>query len=150
VPAEIEPAALALLVDFSERPRVEDWSLRAALVRYAQPEPQRVNDLLDVVRRTEWALGAHAATIARDGPDLWAVLEGGRVAKEPDARLVGILHAARELDRLGDVLSHWAVARTDGGLDEEVDRVIEHVGRRLDALGVPHQERPPGPRDRGV
>ena len=40
-----------LLADLSERPRTERWSLRAALVRYAQPEPERAGSVLEVVRR---------------------------------------------------------------------------------------------------
>ena len=35
VPAEVEPAELAQLLDFAECPHTENWSLRAALVRYA-------------------------------------------------------------------------------------------------------------------
>ena len=58
VPADIEPPELARLLDFAERPRTQDWSLRAALVRYAQPRPQSVSDLLDLVRRLEAALAA--------------------------------------------------------------------------------------------
>jgi len=148
MPAEIEPKALAELVDFAERPRVDDWSLRAALVRYAQPEPQRVNDLLDLVRRIEWALGKQAAVLARDGEDLWATLESGATAGT-NAKLVDLLRAARELDGLGNVLATWAVDRADPQPDDEVDKVIAEVARRLDAIGVPHQERPPGPRNRG-
>jgi hypothetical protein len=148
MPAEIEPEALAALVDFAERPRVDDWSLRAALVRYAQPEPQRVNDLLDLVRRTEWALDKQGRVLARDGEDLWAALES-RSGSGVDTNLVDLLRAARELDRLGDVLAAWAVDRSDPQPDDAVDRVIADVAQRLDELGVPHQERPPGPRNRG-
>jgi hypothetical protein len=143
--AEIEPRALAELVDFAERPRVDDWSLRAALVRYAQPEPQRVNDILDLVRRTDWALGKQSATLAREGADLWAALENGDTSSE----LVELLRAAQVLDGLGDVLATWAVDRAGDRPDTEVDRVTADVAQRLDALGVPQQERPPGPRNRG-
>jgi hypothetical protein len=148
MPADIEPVALAELVDFAERPRVRDWSLRAALVRYAQPQPQRVNDILELVRRTEWALGEHNAEIARDGRALWDAL-GERAAAETDANLVGLLSAARELDQLGDILAAWAVDRSPPAPDADVDRVVADVARRLEALGVPREERPPGPRNRG-
>jgi hypothetical protein len=148
VPAEIEPQSLAELIDFAERPRVHDWSLRAALVRYAQPEPQRVNDILDLVRRTEWALGRHASVIARDGPALWNALDGD-ASSTLDADVVGLLRAARELDDLGDILASWAVDRAGSPPDADVDRIVADVARRLDALGVPHEERPPGPRNRG-
>jgi len=100
VPAEIGPPALAQLVDFAERPRTEGWSLRAALVRYAQPQPQRVEDLLGLVRRVERALGQHAHEIERRGPEHWEAL-GGRTpaSSEVAARVVGVLSAARELDQ---------------------------------------------------
>jgi len=123
MPPELPPE-LAALVDFAERPRVDYWSLRSALVRYAQPEPQRVSDLLDVVRRVEWAL-----------------------AKKPN--LDGLLAITRELDALGDELAAWAVDITQPQPDADVDRVVADVATRLDQIGVPQQERPPGPRNRG-
>ena len=78
VAAEVEPPELAQLLDFAERPHVDNWSLRAALVRYAQPQPQRVEDLLDLVRRIQAALGAQSATFQRDGDALWTALEQGQ------------------------------------------------------------------------
>ena len=148
MPADIEPAALARLVDFAERPRTEDWSLRAALVRYAQPQPQRVNDLLDLVRRTEWALGQHAAVLQRDGATLWDALDGDTLPSDAEhAHLVQLLCVVTELDRIGDVLAGWAVDISGDRPDAAVDAVIADVGTRLDALGVPHEERsPPGSR----
>src|SRR5262249_41526556 len=65
VPVELQPPELARLVDYAERPRRDDWSLRAALVRYAQPEPQRVSAILDLVRRIEWALRPHQKLLDR-------------------------------------------------------------------------------------
>jgi hypothetical protein len=147
MPPEIEPPELARLVDYAERPRTRDWSLRSALVRYAQPEPQRVNDILELVRRVDATLGKHTAELDRDGPALWqAVADGG---DGPDAYVVGVLRAARELDALGEVLATWAVDRAGNRPDDEVDRVVADVAQRLDALGVPREERPPGPRNRG-
>ncbi len=149
VPAEIEPPALAQLVDFAERPHVEDWSLRAALVRYAQPQPQRVNDVLDLVRRTEWALGQHASLLQRDGAALWQALEDGTSpADAREAHVVDLLRVAEELDRLGDVLAEWAVDISGPRPDAEVDAAIQAVGAHLDRLGVPHEQRRPSPRQR--
>ena len=56
VPAEIEPVELARVVDFAERSRVGDWSLRSALVRYAEGQPERVSQVLEQVRRSTPAL----------------------------------------------------------------------------------------------
>jgi hypothetical protein len=148
VTAEIEPPALACLVDFAERGRTNDWSLRAALVRYAQAQPQRVNDILNLLRRVEWALNQHAAILEREGPALWQVLQEGVVSPE-HADVVEILRAAGELDRLGDILAAWAVDRAGVRPDAEVDSVVADVARRVDALGIPHEERPPRPRTRG-
>jgi hypothetical protein len=149
VPADIEPPALARLLDFAERPRTQDWSLRAALVRYAQPRPQSVSDLLDLVRRLESALGQHAAILQGDGAALWEALEGGTsTGDEQHAQVVALLRVATELDQLGDVLAGWAVDIASERPDAQVDAVVEDVGTRLDALGVPHEERPP-PRQRG-
>jgi hypothetical protein len=149
VPVDIEPPALARLVEYAERPRTQDWSLRAALVRYAQPQPQRVDDLLDLVRRTDFALGQHAALLQRDGAALWDALEGGTVpSDERNAHVVELLRVAMELDRIGDVLAGWAVDISGDRPDAAVDAAIEKIGTRLDELGVPHEERTP-PRRRG-
>jgi hypothetical protein len=148
VPADVDPPQLARLLDFSERPRVEDWSLRAALVRYAQPQPQRVNDLLELVRRTEAALGKQRGVLERDGERLWTALGDGE-SSAADAYVLGLLRVAREIDRLGDALAGWAVDISGPRPDADVDRVIEEVAQQLDVLGVPVEERPPGPRNRG-
>jgi hypothetical protein len=147
MPAEIQPPELARLVDFAERPRTHDWSLRSALVRYAQPEPQRVNDILELVRRVDTALGKNASKLGRDGPAFWDALEHD--AAEPDAYVLGVLHAARQLDALGDVLATWAVDRAGERPNPDVDRVVTDVAKRLETLGVPREERPPGLRNRG-
>jgi hypothetical protein len=150
MPVEIEPPALARLVDFAERPRVQDWSLRAALVRYASPAPQRVNDLLDLVRRIEWALGQHAATIERDGDELWSALDNDGAGSAEVAYVVELLRAVMELDHLGDVLAAWAVDISGDRPDEQVDAVIADVAQLLEMLGVPYEDRPRPPRQRGV
>jgi hypothetical protein len=149
VPAEIEPPALAQLVDFAERPRTHDWSLRAALVRYAQPQPQRVNDLLDLVRRTDWALGQHSAVLQRHGPEVWDALESDTPPSDREhAQVVKLLRVVMELDEIGDVLAGWAVDISGDRPDAAVDAATQEIGERLDAIGVPHEERPP-PRQRG-
>jgi len=139
-PDDIEPPELGRLVDLAERPRTQNWSFRAALCRYAQPQPERVSALLDLVRRSDFAIQAHAKCIEHDGPALWHAVATGATG-ELDAQVVGLLQAMAELDRLGDTLAAWAVDRTGDAPDAAVDAVIEDVGRRLDAIGVPHEER---------
>jgi hypothetical protein len=145
VPAEIEPPELARLVDYAERSRTDDWSLRSALVLYALPQPQRVNDILVHVRRVDRELGKQSKRLVREGPELWRALGSG----EDGDDLVALLQAAHELDELGDAIVAWTVDRTGESPDARVDAVVADVGRRLDALGVPYEERP-GPRNRGV
>jgi hypothetical protein len=149
VPAEIQPPELAALVDYAERSREGDWSLRSALCRYAQPQPQRVSAVLEVVRRIDAVVQPVSGRIAKEGPALWAALEGGASEDDP---LVALLRVARDLDRLGDVLAAWAEDRHGSQPEDDVDVTVAEVTRRLDELGVPREERmrpPPGARSRG-
>src|SRR5205085_4583087 len=91
VPAEIEPPELARLVDYAERSRTDDWSLRSALVLYALPQPQRVNDVLVQVRRLDGALGKRSKRLQREGAEVWGALQSGA----DDDELVALLQAAR-------------------------------------------------------
>ena len=144
--AEVEPPELARLLDFAERPRARDWSLRAALTRYAQPQPQRVGDLLELVRRIEFALRPLLKAVERDGHAHWEALQRG-----DDDPVVGLLQAMVELDGLGDVLATWAADPGAGERpDAAVDAVIADVAARLERLGVPREERtrPPTARSR--
>jgi hypothetical protein len=150
VATEVEPPELARLLDYSERSRDDDWSLRSALCRFAQPEPQRVSDVLTLVRRLEYALHPHLKAVAAHGPELWRALQDGTASVDGvDPMVVGMLGAMAELDRLGDGLAAWAIDRSHGRPNDEVDAVVADVGRRLDELGVPHEERVPPPGARG-
>jgi hypothetical protein len=150
VPVEVEPPELARLVDFAERPRTHDWSLRAALVRYAQPEPVRVNRVLEHVRRIDFALGKQRKLLEREGPAIWAALASGADgAGGEHADVVALLQVTAELDRLGDALAAWAVDRAVEQPDAQVDEVTADVERRLDELGIPREERTRPPRSRG-
>jgi len=144
----VEPPELARLLDFAECGRAEDWSLRAALVRYAQPEPERAAQILEVVRRTDAALRRHARLFGRDGPAVWAALTEDAASARVDAEVIGLLRATAELDRLGDLLATWAIDRAGERPVREVDEITSDVGRRLDRLGVPREnrERPPSRR----
>ena len=149
MPAEVQPPELARVVDYAERSRQGDWSLRAALTRYAQPQPQRVSDLLVHVRRIEFALKPHLKAIERDGPALWDAVQSDGSSGD---LVVELLRVMVELDGLGDTLAAWASDPTGDRPDAAVDAVVDSVGRRLDELGVPHEQRqrpPPGARSRG-
>ena len=147
--AEVEPPELARLVAFAERSRVGDWSLRSALCRYAQPQPHRVSEVLDLVRRIEFALHPMARRLGSDGPALWAAVDAGTAAGDNDELLVGLLGAIVELDRLGDTLADWAEDRAGKHPEAAVDAVTTEVARRLDDLGVVREERERPPPRRG-
>jgi hypothetical protein len=153
VPAEIEPPELARLVDVAECPRVEDWSLRSALVRYAQPQPGRASVILQLVRRIDGAVHPQAKVLRVEGPTIWAALrDGGGPATGPAGFVVAVLRVSLLLDGLGDALAGWAVDPSAPRPDDEVDTVTAEVARRLDALGVPDERDrpiPPGVRRRG-
>jgi hypothetical protein len=149
VPPEIEPPELARLVDYAERPRSGDWSLRSALVRYAQPEPARVGQVLELVRRIEFALAPHAKLLQREGPKVWQALASGDGPDDADSLVVGLLQANTELDGLAELLTTWAVDRATDRPDAAVDAVVASVTRRLDDLGVAREERPGPPSRRG-
>lgn len=146
--ADVRPAELAALLDVSERLRPSGWSLRAALVRYAQPQPQRASDLIELVRRIESALRPSAKELEREGPAVWEAVTGGT----SDERLVALVQALLELDHIGERLSEWAVQASSAERpDAALDAVVADVTGRLEALGVEREERPrpPGARSRG-
>ena len=123
-----DPARLA---DVAERPRVGDWSLRAALVRYGQRDPIRVQQLLEVVRRYEGALKPHVKH-----------LQKGEVPDEA----VDLLEVGERLDAVADLLAAWA--RDPHGTDrpdDAVDEATTAAAARLDELGVAREEAPPRP-----
>ena len=99
VPAEIQPVELARVVDFAERSRVGDWSLRSALVRYAEGQPERVSQVLEQVRRLDAALHPlqQGAREAR-GRAVGRSMDGGD-APTDDALLIELLRVAVELDQ---------------------------------------------------
>lgn len=115
------------LVGFADAPRDQDWSLRSALVRFAQPEPTRAGAVLELVRRTDGAL-KHA----------------------DEERTAELAPVVTELEALADALVAWAIERQG---PPPVD-AVEHHGARvhaaLEALGVPREQGPPpGARRRG-
>lgn len=169
--APLEPERLAELVDLAERPRVDGWSFRAALCRYAQPQPERSSAVLSVLRRVEAAFGQNMAELRSDGRDILARAEAadtfspageagivddstsGKVGSADDSALVGLLGVASVLDRLGDAISGWAAhtssERRLDRPDAEVDQVVEDVVPRLTVLGVAEEPPPRGARSRG-
>lgn len=114
------------LVDYAESSRAGDWSLRSALVRFAQPEPVRAGAVLELIRRTDGALKPHRRRLesasAPTHPDLGPHLfvdAGEAVAIRPGAARVLDAPAtdlARALSRLpeGDSVVAAYVAAAGG------------------------------------
>jgi hypothetical protein len=148
VSAEVLPPELAQLIDVAERPRVGNWSLRAALTRYGQPQPQRTSDFIEVLRRIEVAVHSTSAEFEQHGPDLWAALNDGADAAEL-APVVELLRIIRDVDTVGEALARWANDKSQERPDGDIDRVTPDAMRRLDALGVPREEGRPPTRGRG-
>ena len=148
--AEVEPPALARLLDLGERPRSGNWSLRAALTRFGQPRAQLASDVTEVLRRVDGALRAHGKVLEREGPAVGQAVTAEEAAAEHGA-LVDLLGVAADLDALGDALATWAADITLERPDAAVEAGVTALAGRLDAIGVPREEAPPrGSRGRGV
>jgi len=107
---------------FADAPRDGDWSLRAALVRFAQPEPVLAGAVLELVRRTE------AASKRADGD--------GAAALAP---------VVAELDAIADAVVAWAITHEGPPPVAVVDEHGARAQALLDALGVPREQGPPRP-----
>lgn len=103
--------------------------MRAALVRYAQPEPLRASAVLELIRRIDAALHPYARDIERGG--------------EPDEVAGSLLAPAAVLDDLAEALIAWAKDPSQPRPDDLVDRRVREVFTQLAELGVPRETRPP-------
>lgn len=148
VSADLSPPELARLVDVAERPRAGNWSLRAALTRYGQPQPQRSHDLIEVLRRIEVGVRQAAAVLEAHGPSLWSALDAGE-GHEEHAAALEFLRVIRDVDEVGGALVRWANDKAQPRPDAEIDSVAADAMRRLDVLGVPREEDRPPRRGRG-
>lgn len=112
------------LLNFAELARSDDWSLRSALVRAAQPEPVRAAAVLELVRRCEGALHPLAGEIERntvmcdrrlsaasvvETDGAWTLTE--RIEPYPDARVADIARLLRDFPgSIGEVLDGYGGA----------------------------------------
>ncbi len=153
MPPDLEPPELARLADVAGAARVEDWTLRSALTRYAQPEPRRAAAIMEPYRRLEAALHPHGALLRADGEALLAEVDAGSAPSDGDdtdrALLVGLLGVARVFDALADRLAEWATDIATARPDTAVDDAVTEAKTRLDALGIPEEEDRRPPRGRG-
>lgn len=150
-----------LLVDYAESSRDGDWSLRSALVRFAQPEPTRAGAVLELVRRTDGALKPHRRRLEKTpvpahpglGSDAFVDGDDGVVlvaeALVADARAADL---ARVLVRLPDgaaVVSAYADVTGLGDDDLAAAELLavavelDELARALVAWAVVHDGPPP-------
>lgn len=128
------------ILNLAESPRVDDWSLRAALVRLAQPEPVRAGAVLEIVRRCQGALHPLTRALERHtvwtGPGLgpgsvtgstaggWELADGG--PPRADLRLVDLARLAG-----GDPVALGSLAEAYGAeapLDPEEEAAVGLIG----------------------
>lgn len=133
----LTPEQARRLAAYAERPRVGDWSLRSALVRFAQPEPVAASAVLELVRRLDSTLAPYARRLEQ--------LPAEQIDAEPgQPSATELLTVAATLDELGDVLTCWADDRLLPRPDDEVRRLAEEAFTLLGGLGVPRESRRPG------
>ncbi|WP_436795823.1 hypothetical protein [Actinospongicola halichondriae] len=134
----LDTAEGACLADYAERARVGDWSLRSALVRYAQRAPVAASAVLELIRRTDAALHPFRRSL-----DSSPVRE---IAADDDGGpgVVDLLRVAAVLDELADLLVGWANDRSAHEVPTEaVDALAGRAFQMLAALEVPRETRPP-------
>ncbi len=101
-PVEVDETLTLLQV--AESPRIDDWTLRSALVRFAQPQPELSGAILESVRRTQAALDPVARELLRHGAvtdrGLAVAGDGGLAAPSdplPDVRVADLARLVRLL-----------------------------------------------------
>ena len=134
------------LVDYAESSRAGDWSLRSALVRFAQPEPTRAGAVLELIRRTDGALKPHrrrleSASVPTHpdlGPDLFVAGGDGALMIDADAQRVldapaaDLARAALRLEDGDDVVAAYVAATGDDPASAAIPLLI--VALELDAI----------------
>lgn len=164
------------ILNYAEAPRVDDWTLRSALVRLAQPHPLRSEAVLQLVRRLDAALkpvirplqhhGVHTQRSIPGGaqyiadtrlvdmaadPDLLAAYRDRVEFDDAELASLHLVRLALELDRLADVMAAWAAAGPINPPLAEIDSTCAEVLKSMNDLGVPEEHRwegPQGPRGR--
>ena len=98
-PVEAQPEQS--LVNYAESSRVGDWTMRSALVRFAQPEPVRASSLLELVRRLDTVLHHVARSLERRtvrcDRDLGPSFTMEPIAPYPDTRTADLARIERAL-----------------------------------------------------
>ena len=115
------------LLQVAESPRVDDWTLRSALVRFAQPEPDLASAILESVRRTQAALDPMARELLRRG-----VVTDRRLASSAEGGLAPVADPVPDV-RVAD-LARVVRALADG--DHAAAPAIEAYDAAIESTGV--------------
>lgn len=122
------------LVDYAESSRAGDWSLRSALVRFAQPEPTRAGAVLELVRRTDGALKPHRRRLEGKGAPSHPGLGPQLLTQDGDPVVLGD-DAGRVVDVPASDLARACLRLPDG--DAVVAAYVEAVGDDATFAAIP-------------
>lgn len=129
------------LSNYSERARVGDWSMRAALTRFSLPQPVRASEVLPLVRRLDAALHPLARALAGhavvcDRALTPASVDGPPIEPYVDTRAADLARLAEaEADGFDSILAAY-LAASDTTLDEAEQGALPllRIAVHLDAL----------------
>ncbi|MGF1597624.1 MAG: hypothetical protein ACFCVK_11955 [Acidimicrobiales bacterium] len=157
-PADADPGRS--VIEVGERSHTEDWTLRSALVRFAQPEPVRAAAVLELVRRCDGAVrplvrGLDDTTVVADAALTPSALDddpghGGRPAEPyPDLRIVDVARFVRSGLPAPEVVAGYSAVTPLGSA--EIDLIpllqamldLDDLGRELAAWAEAGAGAPP-------
>lgn len=122
------------LVYYAESSRAGDWTLRSALVRFAQPEPTRAGAVLELIRRTDGALEAHRRRLESASTPTHPDLHRGLFVEDDDGVAVRS-DAERTLDAPATDLARAALRLPDGAA--VVDAYVDAAGEDPTSAAIP-------------
>jgi hypothetical protein len=131
--APAEPQPQHSLLNYAESSRVGDWTMRSALVRFAQPEPLRASSLLELVRRLDTVLQHVARPLERHtvrcDRELGESFTADPIAPYPDTRTVDLARLERAVpDGFATILGSYAAVSE---LDQEEHGALPLLGLAL-------------------
>ncbi len=131
-PIEAQPQRS--LLNYAESARVGDWTMRSALVRFAQPEPVRASSLLELVRRLDAVLHHVARPLERRtvrcDRELGGSFTAEPIAPYPDTRTADLARIGRAMpDGFATVVGSYTAVME---LDQEEHGALPLLGLALE------------------
>ena len=136
-----EPDPNVTLLNYAEMGRAGDWSLRAAMVRLALPDPLIVVEIADLVRRLDTVLHHVATPLAKqtvtcDRSLSLATVDGDPGDAYPDTRGADLARLAADAGPHGDVVVEAYLAEIDLTQEERIALPLLGVALKLDGLAA--------------